>query len=65
MVLEKPVVVVSMNYRCVHCVLMPVVPRLNYKTSSVNAFGFLASQEVSNEGVANIGLQDRELLSYL
>ncbi|KAJ2921564.1 hypothetical protein H1R20_g10371, partial [Candolleomyces eurysporus] len=38
--LEKPVVVVSMNYR-------------------VNAFGFLASQEVSNEGVANIGLQDQ------
>ncbi|KAH6874982.1 carotenoid ester lipase [Coprinopsis sp. MPI-PUGE-AT-0042] len=45
--MEKPMVVVSMNYR-------------------LNAFGFLASQEVADEGVGNIGLHDqREALRWI
>ncbi|KAH6874981.1 carotenoid ester lipase, partial [Coprinopsis sp. MPI-PUGE-AT-0042] len=45
--LEKPVVLVSINYR-------------------VNAFGFLASQEVADEGTGNFGLQDqREALRWI
>lgn len=45
--MEKPVILVSINYR-------------------LNAFGFLASQEVADEGVGNLGLQDqREGLRWI
>ncbi|KAF8837132.1 alpha beta-hydrolase [Paxillus ammoniavirescens] len=51
--LGVPAIYVSMNYRMTH--------REQY---SLNAFGFLASQEVKDAGVGNLGLRDQRLALY-
>jgi len=57
--LGEPVIYVSMNYR-VSGMLLP--PRSVSTCSNVPfaGFGFLASQEVKDAGVGNLGLQDRK-----
>ncbi|KAF8260204.1 carotenoid ester lipase precursor [Lactarius quietus] len=56
--LDEPVIYVSMNYRVSGTFTHPIVSR---EFNAFLAFGFLASQEVKDAGVGNLGLQDQRM----
>jgi acetylcholinesterase len=60
--LGKPIVYVSMNYRLAGkpLIITTIYFSLDVKLTFVLGFGFLASKEVKEAGVGNLGLQDRE-----
>ena len=60
--MDQPVVFVSMNYRLSGNYQSICSSDFELRTFRFVALGFLASQEVKDAGVGNLGLYDRELI---
>ena len=61
--LQEPVIYVSMNYRLTGIYHATALFDCVLNKASVG-FGFLASKEIKEAGLGNLGLRDRTFISY-